>query len=60
MVRAAPAPPAPQGAPRRWHQVRRGGFIATLLCLAPGTHYELTVRRSFADYLVRWLCVAGE
>jgi sarcosine oxidase, subunit gamma len=33
---------------------------ATLLCLAPGTHYELTVRRSFADYLVRWLCAAGE
>jgi len=32
---------------------------ATLLCLAAGTHYELTVRRSFADYLYRWLCEAG-
>jgi len=33
---------------------------ATLLCLAPATHFELTVRRSFADYLFRWLCAAGE
>jgi sarcosine oxidase, subunit gamma len=33
---------------------------ATVLCLAAGTHYELTVRRSFADYLFRWLCAAGE
>jgi sarcosine oxidase subunit gamma len=33
---------------------------ATLLCLVPGTHYELTVRRSFADYLYRWLCEAGQ
>jgi sarcosine oxidase subunit gamma len=32
---------------------------ATLLCVAAGTHYELTVRRSFADYLYRWLCEAG-
>jgi sarcosine oxidase subunit gamma len=32
----------------------------TLLCLAPASHFELTVRRSFADYLVRWLCAAGE
>ena len=31
----------------------------TLLCLQAGTHYELTVRRSFADYLFRWLCAAG-
>ena len=33
---------------------------ATLLCLEPGTRFELTVRRSFADYLARWLCAAGE
>ena len=33
---------------------------ATVLCLAPTTHFELTVRRSFADYLFRWLCAAGE
>lgn len=32
---------------------------ATILCLAPGNHFELTVRRSFADYLFRWLCEAG-
>lgn len=32
---------------------------ATILCLQAGTHYELTVRRSFADYLFRWLCEAG-
>ena len=32
---------------------------ATLLCLVPGSHFELTVRRSFADYLFRWLCAAG-
>lgn len=32
----------------------------TVLCLAAGTDYELTVRRSFADYLVRWLSAAGE
>lgn len=33
---------------------------ATVLCLAPGTHYELTVRRSFADYAFRWLGAAGD
>ena len=33
---------------------------ATVLCLQAGTHYELTVRRSFADYLFRWLCAAGD
>jgi sarcosine oxidase subunit gamma len=31
----------------------------TLLCLQAGQSYELTVRRSFADYLFRWLCEAG-
>lgn len=33
---------------------------ATILCLEPGTRFELTVRSSFADYLARWLCAAGE
>ncbi len=33
---------------------------ATLLCLTVGTHYELTVRRSFADYLFHWLSAAGD
>ena len=32
----------------------------TLLCLQAGTHYELTVRRSFADYLFHWLSAAGD
>lgn len=31
----------------------------TILCLKAGRHYEVTVRRSFADYLWRWLCEAG-
>lgn len=47
----------PAGAMAQTHVAKAG---ATLLCLAPGTHYELTVRRSFADYLFRWLCAAGE
>ena len=33
---------------------------ATILCLEPGTRFELTVRRSFAEYLARWLSAAGE
>jgi sarcosine oxidase subunit gamma len=45
------------GAVAQSHIAKAG---ATLLCLAPGVHFELTVRRSFADYLVRWLCAAGE
>jgi sarcosine oxidase subunit gamma len=32
---------------------------ATILCIQAGQHYEVTVRRSFADYLWRWLCEAG-
>lgn len=32
---------------------------ATVLCLEAATQFELTVRRSFADYLFRWLCEAG-
>jgi sarcosine oxidase subunit gamma len=31
----------------------------TVLCLEAGQRYELTVRRSYADYLFRWLCQAG-
>ncbi len=31
----------------------------TLLCLKAGQSYEITVRRSFADYLFSWLCEAG-
>ncbi len=33
---------------------------ATVLCLYAGIQYEITVRRSFADYLVRWLFEAGQ
>jgi sarcosine oxidase subunit gamma len=44
------------GAVAQSHVAKAG---ATLLCLASGTHFELTVRRSFADYLYRWLCEAG-
>lgn len=33
---------------------------ATVLCQYVGIQYEVTVRRSFADYLVRWLCEAGK
>ena len=32
---------------------------ATLLCKQAGSDYEVTVRRSFADYLFRWLCAAA-
>jgi len=32
---------------------------ATILCRQAGSDYELTVRRSFADYLFRWLCAAA-
>jgi len=44
------------GAVAQSHVAKAG---ATILCLATGTHFELTVRRSFADYLFRWLCEAG-
>ncbi len=30
-----------------------------VLCLQAGQRYEVTVRRSFADYLYHWLCEAG-
>jgi sarcosine oxidase subunit gamma len=44
------------GAVAQSHVAKAG---ATILCLAAGTHFELTVRRSFTDYLYRWLCQAG-
>ena len=47
----------PAGALAQTHVAKAS---ATVLCLAAGTHFELTVRRSFADYLFRWLCAAGE
>jgi sarcosine oxidase subunit gamma len=33
---------------------------ATVVCLEAATHFELTVRRSFADYMFRWLSEAGK
>ena len=44
------------GAVAQSHVAKAG---ATILCLTSGSHFELTVRRSFADYLFRWLCEAG-
>ncbi len=44
------------GALAQTHIAKAG---ATVLCLYAGIQYEITVRRSFADYLVRWLCEAG-
>ena len=46
-----------RGAVAQTHIAKAG---ATLLCLEAGLHFEITVRRSFADYLVRWLISAGE
>ncbi len=46
----------PTGALAQTHIAKAG---ATVLCLYAGIQYEITVRRSFADYLVRWLCEAG-
>jgi len=47
----------PTGALAQSHIAKAG---ATVLCLYAGIQYEITVRRSFADYLVRWLCEAGQ
>jgi sarcosine oxidase, subunit gamma len=44
------------GALAQTHIAKAG---ATVLCVQAGTSFELTVRRSFADYLFRWLCEAG-
>ena len=38
------------------HLAKAGAIV---LCLHAGSSFELTVRRSFADYLFRWLCEAG-
>ncbi len=46
----------PTGALAQTHVAKAS---ATVLCMYAGIQYELTVRRSFADYLVRWLCEAG-
>ncbi|MDP3655233.1 MAG: sarcosine oxidase subunit gamma family protein [Rhodoferax sp.] len=45
------------GALAQTHVAKAGAMV---LCRAAGTHFELTVRRSFADYLYRWLCEAGD
>ncbi len=46
----------PSGALAQTHMAKSN---VTLYCLKAQTHYEITVRRSFADYLFRWLCEAG-
>ncbi|MFM2275901.1 MAG: hypothetical protein RL211_1773 [Pseudomonadota bacterium] len=46
----------PAGALAQTHIAKAG---ATVLCLEAAISFELTVRRSFADYLFRWLCEAG-
>ena len=46
-----------RGAVAQTHIAKAG---ATVLCLEPGVWFEITVRRSFADYLVRWLISAGD
>lgn len=46
----------PQGALAQSHIAKAN---VTLLCLQAGTHYEVTVRRSFAGYLFDWLCAAS-
>ncbi len=46
----------PQGALAQSHVAKAN---VTLLCLQAGTHYEVTVRRSFARYLFDWLCAAS-
>ena len=45
------------GALAQTHVAKAGAMV---LCREAGTHFELTVRRSFADYLYRWLCEAGD
>ena len=46
----------PAGSLAQTHIAKAG---ATVLCLEATSNFELTVRRSFADYLFRWLCEAG-
>ena len=46
----------PTGALAQTHVAKAGAIV---LCLQASVSFELTVRRSFADYLFRWLCEAG-
>ena len=46
----------PSGAVAQSHIARSAALIH---CVAAGVHFEITVRRSFANYLYRWLCEAG-
>lgn len=46
----------PAGALAQTHVAKAGAIV---LCRQAGSSFELTVRRSFADYLFRWLCEAG-
>jgi sarcosine oxidase subunit gamma len=46
----------PAGALAQTHMAKAN---VTLYCRTAQTNYEITVRRSFADYLFRWLCEAG-
>lgn len=46
-----------RGAVAQTHIAKAG---ATVVCIEAGVHFEITVRRSFADYLVRWLITAGD
>lgn len=46
----------PSGALAQTHMAKAN---VTLYCLKAQAQYEITVRRSFADYLFRWLCEAG-
>jgi sarcosine oxidase, subunit gamma len=46
----------PSGSLAQSHIAKAGAIV---LCLQATHSFELTVRRSFADYLFRWLCEAG-
>ncbi len=46
----------PTGAVAQSHIAKASVIV---LCIYAGVQYEVTVRRSFADYLARWLCEAG-
>ena len=47
----------PDGALAQSHVAKAN---VTLLCLHAGSDFEVTVRRSFARYLVEWLSAAGD
>ncbi len=46
----------PDGALAQTHIAKAN---VVLRCVQAGQSYEVTVRRSFADYLFKWLCEAG-